>query len=234
MVDLIDLFNWIIENKDIIKIFYGLIITVICAFIVIKVDKLFKLSMHQGIRYFRNAFFFYGLAFIFRYFLGTYSFYEGSLLNPSAIKFIFEFFLIMAGFFLLYSLVWKRIENSQEKNPSSSLFNKNLLVFYFMAFVIVFLDYLWSTYFFMFLSQIILFVCLSIISYINYSKGKKQHRFLKLYFVAMILSLIAWILNAILALSLNWNKGVLVNIYILNIIFFLLVLYGVVKVTRKI
>jgi len=68
------LYDLIIENKELLKILYALIITVICLFIVIKTNKLFKISSHQGIRYLRNAFFFYGIAFITRYFLGAVSF----------------------------------------------------------------------------------------------------------------------------------------------------------------
>lgn len=234
MAEIINWFNWIIENKEIIKIFYGLIILLICIIIVFKTDKLFRLSLYQGIRYFRNAFFFYGIAFIIRYFLGISFFYDKGFVTPDIVKFFFEFFLIMAGFFLFYSLIWKKIGYSQQENSPSSLFNRNLFIFYIMTLIIVFLDYLWQTYFFMFLSQIMLFACLSVISFINYQKKGLKHKFLKFYFIAMVLSFIAWLLNAVLALYLNWNKGILINIYILNIIFFLLFLYGIINVTRRI
>ena len=133
------LYELIIGNKELLKILYTLIIAIICVFIVIKTNKLFRISLHQGIRYLRNAFFFYGIAFIVRYFLGTISF-QGDLNNiyNSLIKISFEFFIIIAGFFLLYSLLWRRIKSS-EKN-FSSLFNKGVAIFYFMAFIISFLD----------------------------------------------------------------------------------------------
>jgi len=226
------LYNFIIENKELFKIIYALIIGLICAIIVIKSHRLFHLSLHKGIRYFRNAFFFYGIAFIIRYFFGTGFLYDYTGLNYQiAVGILFEYFLIMAGFFLLYSLLWKKIESS-ESEYLTSLFNSKIIVFYAMTAVIVFLDYIWQTYYFMFFSQIVLFAFASVLSYINYKKNGKQHKFLKFYFIAMILNLIAWSLNALAALYFNWHHGFLINIYILNIIIFLLFLYGVIKVTN--
>lgn len=226
-----DIFSLLIENREIIKPLYGLLIGLICLVIVLRVDKLFRLSLHQGIRYFRNAFFFYGLAFIIRYVFGALVFYEfvdgGYFL---VVTIIFKYFLIMAGFFLLYSLLWKKLETSN-KNYYSSLFNPKITIFYIMALVIVFLDYVWQTHYFIFISQIILFTIASGISYLNYIRGRPEHKFLKFYFVAMILALVAWILNAISAL-LDWNRYVLINSYLSNIIIFLLFLYGVINATR--
>ena len=161
MIDLI------IENKELLKIFYALAIGFICAIIVLKTDRLFRLSFHQGIRYFRNAFLFYGLAFIIRYFIGVPSLYNYFATDISPlIEFVFEYFLIMAGFFLLYSLLWKKIEASGHHH-TSSLFNVKIFMFYVMAFVIAILDYLWGTRSFMFFSQIVLFAFASGISYNN-------------------------------------------------------------------
>jgi|TARA_Y100000310_G_C20694343_1_gene824420 hypothetical protein len=226
------MYSWIIENRELLKVFYGLIIGIISFIIVFKTDKLFRLSFHNGIRYFRNAFLFYGIAFIIRYLLGAFSFY-GYILPDYyfLINIMFEFFLVMAGFFLVYSLLWRRFDNSKG-DYASSLLNRKISFFYFMAFIIVFLDYLWQTHYFMFISQIILFAYASIISYSNYKKNRIKHKFPKFYFVAMLLTLITWVLNFILALYFNWNKGILINVYIINVIIFLLFLYGVIKVTR--
>jgi len=138
----------------------------------------------------------------------------------------------MAGFFLLYSLLWKKIEKAHE-TYYTSLLHPKILVFYLMTFIIVAIDYLWKTHSFMYLSQIILFLIALIISYNNYATNGKQHRFLKFYFIAMLLSFVAWIANTIAALYLKWDTTILVAVYSLNIIIFLLFLYGVVKVTKK-
>ena len=227
-------YSLISGNMELFKFIYSFIVVFICAVIVLKTHKLFKLSLHQGIRYFRNAFFFFGIAFLFRYVLGSRwisQFIIGSE-NYFIIIILFEFFLIMAGFSLFYSLVWERFEKSY-KVSLSSLFNFKMLVFYVMSLLIAMLDSLWDTYLFMFLVQIILFLIASIISYRNYKMKGDKHRFLKFYFIAMLLSLTAWILNAILANYLSWNKGILLNVYLINIVVFVLFLYGVVKLTRK-
>jgi len=224
------LYDLIIENKELLKIFYALIIAIICTFIVIKTNRLFKISSHQGIRYLRNAFFFYGIAFVVRYFFGILSFHgDLSGIYNFLIQVVFESFIIMAGFFLLYSLLQKKIES---KVNFSSLFNKRIIFFYGMAFIIAILDFVWGTSYLMFISQIILFAYASIIGFINYKKNGKKHKFLKFYFMAMFLSFTAWTLNALAALYFDWDKGIMMGIYGINIIFFLLFLYGVIKVTK--
>tara|TARA_Y100000310_G_C20661260_1_gene804931 strand:+ start:561 stop:1226 length:666 start_codon:yes stop_codon:yes gene_type:complete len=215
----------LVQNKESIKVFFGAIVLLICLIITLKSDRLFKLSSHQGIRHFRNAFFFYGLAFLSRYIIGSYY-------NPYSLSIIFfEFFLIVGGFFLLHSLLWRRFRHI-ERGYTSSLLSPITFVFYIMAIVLVLLDLTWRAYFFMFLSQMIIFLAASIISYNNFRK-KPRKFFPKFYFVAMLLSLVAWILNALAALILNWNKGVLSGVYLINIVVFLLFWIGIMKVTKQ-
>lgn len=218
-------YSLLVQNKDLIKIIYGVVISLICLIIVLKTDRLFRLSLHQGIRNFRNAFFFYGLAFFSRYLVGAY------LTDPIVSTVLFEFFLITGGFFLLHSLLWKKF-NHIEKRYVSSLFSPVTILFYAMAGMLVLLDFIWKFYFFMFLSQILIFISASIISYKNY-KIKPTRPFPKFYFLAMLLSLFAWILNALAAMIFNWNQRIIINSYILNIIVFILFLFGVIKVTTK-
>ena len=222
-----NIYDLIIQNKESLKVFYALIIGIICFAIVLKTNKLFKLSFYEGIRYFRNAFFFYGIAFIIRYF------FIGNQLYPYLTQILFEFFLIMAGFSLLYSLLWKKFEGEERDNHNtSSLFNPAFIIFYCLAGIIAVLDYLWQTYCFMFLSQIIIFSYATIISYINNKKKSFGKRFLRLYSTAIILNLLAWILNFVAATFFEWNQIIMTNIYIINIIIFFLFLYGIFKSTK--
>lgn len=223
--------EFILANKEIFKVIYAVVIVAVCAFIVLRVHKLFHLSLHNGIRYFRNAFFFYGIAFFVRYIFGApiiIDFIGGKY--SSLVNFFFEFFLIMAGFFLLYSLIWKKIERENEDHYTS-LLNRRILLFYLMSAIIATIDYLWLSYSVMFFSQIVLFFFASLISYNNYRQKGRKHRFLKFYFFAMLLSFLAWTGNTFAAIYFNWDKNILVGVYLSNIIIFLLFLYGVVKVT---
>jgi len=223
------MYDWIIQNKELIKIFYGIIISFICIIITLRADRLFRLSMHTGIRYFRNAFFFYAIAFLMRYIFGTPVLNNYIVVNLGITKSLFEFFMIMAGFFLLYSLLWKKIEYGYYYH--SSLLNSRILIFYLMAFIIVMMDYIFTSYNFLFVSQIILFAFLFAISYKNYLK-KPNTNFSKFYFIAMIIGLAAWILNALTGLLLHWNYTALIIIYLLNMLIFLLFLYGVIRITN--
>ncbi len=216
--------EWIIANKELLKFVYTFLIAGICAIIVVKIDRLFNLSQHQGIRYLRNAFLFYGAGFISRGLLGVES------LPRNVLNIIFEFCLIMAGFFLLYSLLWKKFPVSTKR---SSLFNPWVILLYVMALLIAFVDNLWGVYILMFFSQIFLFSFASAISFRNYVYKGRKHKFLKFYFVAMMLSLMAWTLNTLAALYFQWNQSFVMGVYILNIAIFLLFLYGVLKVTKK-
>ena len=224
------LYDFAIQNRELVKLVYTVVIGLICFLIVIKTNRLFKLSFHQGIRYFRNAFFFYGLAFIARYLFSIIFYFTPSEEYFMITKGVFEFFLTMAGFFLLYSLLWKKFE--PEKGSYSSLFNKKTIIFYFLSIIIAVLDILWSTYFFMFILQILIFVYTSILSYVKYKRSDKKS-FLGLYFFVMILNLIVWLANFIVATFLDWHKSGLISIYLLNVVIFLLFLYAVMRITRK-
>ena len=84
----------------------------------------------------------------------------------------------------------------------------------------------------MFFSQIILFFFASTISYKNY-KEKKERRFLRLYFWVMFISFISWTANYIFANFLDGRLRFLANVYALNVIVFLVFLYGVIKITKR-
>ncbi len=226
------MYEWIIQNKDLIKLFYASLIAIICIVITVRADKLFRLSLHQGIRYFRNAFIFYALAFIVRYLVEAIAGHGRITLYYPYINFCFEFLLIMAGFFLLYSLLWKKAEHSSE-GYVSSLFNSRIFIFYSMSVIFAIVDVLWQTHLFLFLSQILIFMFAAFISYENYKKNDAKHKFPKFYFFAMLLSLFVWILNTTAELWFNWSQAILIGVYILNIIIFLLFLWGVIKVTKR-
>ncbi|MEK6918295.1 MAG: hypothetical protein AABW51_05090 [Nanoarchaeota archaeon] len=219
-----DIYSFIVGNKEIFKIIYAAIIVFTCLLIVLKTNKLFQLSSHSGIRYFRNAFFFYGIAFFARYFL-VLTGVSDNIIIP-----LFEFFIIMGGFFLTYSLLSKRLNL---KFYHSSFLNPIIFIFYLFAIILVLFDFILTTSNFMFLSQIVLFVITSSISYINYRESGSKNKFLKFYFSAMILILVAWLLNFFAFFLFDGERSILINVYILNLVFFLIFLYGIIKITKN-
>jgi hypothetical protein len=221
----------ILQNKWILELLYALVICAICMIIVLKTDRFYRISLYQGIRYFRNAFLFYGIAFLGRYFFGLLADMSFDYLFVAQV--FFEFFLIMAGFFLFYSLVWKKFE-STKVHYSTSLLNSRIIMFELVALALALMDSLYNTYYLMFFSQIVIFFLASIIALSNYLKrDKKKNKFLKFYLIAMILELAAWVLNYLVAAYFNWRHLILVDIGILNAIFFLLFLCGVIKITKR-
>jgi len=216
----------ILQNKWILELAYAILIASVALIIFAKTDKFFRLSLHHGIKYFRNAFLFYAVAFVARYIFGVFS--DLSIDYSEVLRVFFEYFLVMAGFFLLYSLVWKKFDSEKD----SSMFNGRIMIFHAIALVIAIMDNLWQTYFFMFTSQIIIFLSASLISYKN-SRKVKSAKFSKFYFIAMLLGLGAWVLNLLVAFYFNWRHFVLLDIGIINSMFFLLILYGVIKITKN-
>ena len=215
------IFDFIFAAKELSKIVYALIMCGICGLIVIKLDRLFKLSDHQGLRYFRNAFFFYGISFIMRFILGGIDNPLGSEKLNSFFYFLtnqlFGFFTIMAGFFLFYSLTWRKLEKESNHN---SFFNARIFIFYFLTLIIIFLNIFLNSSFVIYLSQIIIFVIITILAFVN---------FLKYYFLIMVLGLGTWVLGLFGQILASYSV-INMFVYILNIIFFVSFFYMINKI----
>jgi len=228
------IYNWIFANKELLKIIYALIVCFVCAIIVLKTDRMFKLSDHQGLRYFRNAFFFYGVAFAVRFILGGISnplnSIESNQIFFIMINYLFNFFIMIAGFFLLYSLIYKYIKKERSYH---SLLNIRAGFFYLIALLIVILDFSFETNYIMYFSQIIVFAALCIIGYKNYLEDHGKHLFLKYYFFIMVLGLIFWILNTLAYFYNDWSIFIKTHIYVMNVLFFLFFLFAIKKITSN-
>ena len=96
-----------IENY--LELIHSGIIVLSCLFIILRTKKIYNLTSHKGIKAFRNAFGYWALAYTARivailsieselkYYIGTIS------------ALVFMYALSMAGFSLVYSLVWKNL-----------------------------------------------------------------------------------------------------------------------------
>jgi len=230
-------YDWILENKEILKIVYALFVVFVCSIIVLKTDRLFKISDYQGLRYFRNSFFFFGIAFLTRYLLGLGGGSQGFPENYSLIvNSLFEFFIITGGLLLFYSLIWKKVEKSKHYH---SFFNLNMVVLYSVALVITIIDSIviqgGGAGGLMYISQVLLFLGMSVMSYLNQKKSsdtkKRGSNFAQLHFFIISIGLIVWVLNTALYFFWNWNSLIEIIVYALNIVFFSLFFYAVIKLT---
>jgi len=223
-----DIYSFLINNKFVLEYFYASIISLISLTILIKTDKYFRLSLHNGLRYFRNAFLFYGLAFFWKFILADFT--NLNILSVFISQFIFEYLLIMGGLFLLYSLIWKKLDI--HKITYSSLLNSRIILFHIVAIILALIDSVLESYKLLFFSQILIFSLSLFLSFKNYKKNEKKSPISKFYTIALSLGLIAWILNFFTAIFFHWNTLLLVDIGVLNIIFFILVLFSIFKITK--
>lgn len=217
--------EWIYENKELLKTLYALLLMFLCAIIVLKTDRLFKLSDHQGLRYFRNYFFFCGIAFVFRFLISS------SLKSYNFLAIIlYEFFILVASFSLFYSLTWKTLG---PKKNHHSLLNFRMAIFYVVSLSMALLDWIYNTSLILSFSQIIIFLVMLFISYKNYSTNGKDYFFLRLYLFAMLISLVLWIFTFYFSLYGQNNSAAQIIFYGINLLFFLIFFGGTMRVTQN-
>jgi hypothetical protein len=222
-----ELFNSLINNKSSLEIIYAFLVSILCLLISFKADKYFRLSLYDGLRYFRNSFLCYGIAFFWKFILAEFIKFNKNLLFFS--QFVFEFFLITGSLFLLYSLIWKKFKKIHEY---SSLLNIKAIILYFISLILSLIDsFLLNSYILLFFSQIFLFSFLLFFIIKNYQKNKNL--LIKFYLLALFVGLIAWILNFFTAFFFRWNLFLLIFTGFLNIIFFIFILSNIIKITKS-
>lgn len=96
-----------------IEIISLIIIIITATYIYIITKKLETLSKHKGINFFRKAFLFFSIAFSIQIIEFSQRFFNIYLINQNIIKELFLLFNLIAILYLLYSLIWKKINNKE-------------------------------------------------------------------------------------------------------------------------
>ena len=210
----------------IIEIFYSLIIIISSLLIYFSTIEIYKLSSHKGLKYFRNAFLFFALAYFFRFVIQfiiiIFNLQRIFHFHPYAIGlitlFVFMYASTMAMFYLLYSVMWKKLPKAYE----------NIYALHLIALVISLISI--STQHVLILLGLQAFVLLfiSIESYESYEKSKNR-KISSLYVIYMML-FIFWILNIVDILVPDFFRPIQLLIYTISSGLFLLVLYKVLKI----
>lgn len=210
------------ELQNTIELIYSSIIILSCIFIYIKTRKIYQLSSHRGIYAFRNAFFYFGLSFLIRYI---------SLLVTQVVDvqltyiiktisgIIFTYGLSMAGFSLVYSLVWKNLKQ------------KRYLLLHLLAIIIALLNTFYINSLAFYIQFAVLLYGINI-SYNNYKADRKKHKFLQLYFIGLVLSFIGYFVNFLSGILLPYFPNISLYAYTITASVFLIFVYGVRKVIR--
>lgn len=211
---------------------YALLVILPSLLIFSKTRKLFRFSNYKGIKYFSNAFLFFAIGFILRYFVVLNKIISGNLLATiqsfDLLLIAMEFFMIVPGMFLLYALVWKNFEHLlYSKKPV----NLAIFLMYFVALLLAVLDYVFSTFLFLFVSQIILFSVASVIAYTNY-RVKRQY-FKQFYFISMFLFLVMVVVNLIAQYTINNFPIMRFYVYVITVVVVFLFLHITNKLTKS-
>ncbi len=207
------------------QLIYSFII-IVCSLMIYNATKeMYELSSYKGIKYFRKAFLFFAIAYFFRYFINFFLiFLDINDISPRIVfgfsLFIFIYSNVMAAFYLLHSVLWKKLDNSKTK----------IYLFNFVALVIA----ITATFFRSMLISILLNFALlafaSLILFVAYRNFKNKKKGKNL-FVIYLLLFVFLVLNIIDILIPRFLQLYQLIIYLISISLFMTILYKVLKKT---
>lgn len=211
------------------ELFYSFVIIVCSLMIYYGTKELYELSSYNGIKYFRQAFLFFAIAYFFRSVIKFVLLYFGvtGIIDFSPITFgatglltqlLFVYFSSMAIFYLLYSVMWKKWNHDSYK----------IYLFHIIALAIAFVSILSRNPFvYLGLNIFLLFIVIFVV-YTSYQHKKNKKKGHNLYWIYLLLS-VFWILNIVDALIPKFFQGFQLFIYLASTFVFLLILYRVIK-----
>jgi len=198
---------------------YSLIVIVSCLIIFFKTKDLYKISGHQGIKYFRYTFLFFGLSFVARLLAPVFrAFLEirPHIFHPG-VNFLIVYTGTMAAISLLFSFYWKRFKLS---NPT--------LVIHLIAMAISVLTLFGRIRLFVLLTQAIIFPLAIIFGYFGSRKSKKHGSMFVLYFLLFL----SWIGNVFAHFATRISLALGLSLNIVSIVLFVIILVRVLKLTK--
>ncbi|MBT3691091.1 hypothetical protein HOG16_02510 [Candidatus Woesearchaeota archaeon] len=204
------------------ELIYAFIIIISSLMIYFGTKELYELTKYKGIKYFREAFLLFAIAFFFRSFIKSIMILFG-LSRPHDFQllgivslFIFLYTITLAMFYLLYSIMWKK----WRKSP------KIIYLFHILAILIAILSLITGNITIILLVNILLLILILSITYIAHKNPRKKGQSIHLIYVLLSLFLI---LNVIDILIPNFLQLYQLMIYLLSIGIFLLIFYKVLK-----
>ncbi len=207
-----------------IELVFSLIIIIACSIIYFRTKELYELTSYKSIKYFRNAFLFFGIAFLVRLLLRLASLIIG-IEDVSIVLFwigiAFSAFAgLIAGFYLMYGVLWKKLEKSKFSKythpiPLGIIALIFVLIFHGAALIAILALYIIAIY----------------LAYKNRKESKKKTGIAGIH-VIYILLFISWIAGwaAQFAIRFSLIGGIIQ--YSLSSILFLIILYRVIKITK--
>jgi hypothetical protein len=206
-----------------IEFIYLAIIVFLCLLVYFKTKEIYDLTSHRGIRYFRNAFLLFGIAYLFRFIGVLTHIYKISFGLAPGTHFILGFVISayassIAILYLAHSVMWKRIKFSK--------FNDKYL-HHFIALGILIVSFIANSLLIILATQVLLFIFILVMGLINYKKNKKKHT-LNLYAIYFALFLF-WILNFFTS-AFRFFFRIELFLYVISIALFILIAKKVIKI----
>jgi hypothetical protein len=216
-------------DNHVLGFFVNIIVVIVSFFIFLRSKKLFKLTFHKGIHFFSKAFFSYGIAFFVNVMFFLFLiFVEFNITVYLVRNFLNEYFLALAGFLLLCSLLNKWFHKKKIHIGFIAV------IIHLISGIIAFFDVIIESFHipfvsFLFITQIIVSITAMFISFRKYKQSKNNHSFMQIYFITMVLNCIAWIINYIAAMIF---PEIRIYVNIITVIMFVSFFIGVLKITK--
>jgi len=208
------------------EIIYSFFIIICSLMIYYGTKELYELSSYKGIKYFRQAFLFFAIAYFFRSFIKVLSLSSDirdipefvPMIFGQATLFIFVYFSSIAIFYLLYSVMWKKWNGSSKK----------VYLFHVISLFIAFLcASARGPFVYVGLNVLILLFAGFTFYFANKEQGMR-HRKNSLYAIYLLLFAF-WMLNVLDVLVPMFLEMFKLIIYLFSSGIFLLILYKVLK-----
>jgi len=216
------------------ELIYAFVI-VVCSLMVYHATKeMYELTSYKGLKYFRQAFLFFAIAYFLRYsikfFLLLFNLHEVMEFPPEQMGgmppiifgwlslFVFLYFSSMAVFYLLHSIMWKKWSRSKLRGY---LFN-------IISLIIAFIGASFGGRQMYLILNILLLLLVSFILFSAYRDSKKKQRENGLFIIYLLL-FVFWILNVVDTLLPRFLQFYQMLIYLVSILLFMTILYKVLK-----
>jgi hypothetical protein len=168
------------DYTTIIKSAVSSIIIILCCYIYLKTDRIYRLSSHKGIKSFRDAFIFFAIAFAANIGVVFVKAYPDQVILLIGLHILFNYSLAMGGFYLVYSLVWKDLGADWQYVLHAAALAVAAIDFYLIKNAT-------------FVTQLILLAYGMMMSFSSYREGKQPMR--QLLFIALAIAFLGYMVN---------------------------------------
>jgi hypothetical protein len=227
-------FEFFLPSEMGAELIYSFIIVVCSLMVYYATKEMYELTSYKGIKYFRQAFLFFAIAYFLRYsikfFLIFFSLREVMEFSPQHMGgippfifgwlslFVFLYFSSMALFYLLYSIMWKKWSRSKSR----------IYLFNIASLIIALIGTSFGGREVYLTLNVILLLFASFVLFVAYKDSKKKQKEKNLFIIYLLL-FVFWILNVVDTLIPKFLQFYQLLIYLASILLFMIILYKVLK-----